>query len=184
MGREEIAGSRGASLRSVVCFANDTPPWLVRPPGGAPAGIGAAGRRAGHDHRQPDRAEALDRGGYRDCTAAREQYPGGIAARNAAYHRYSTFANNRPNSRALPQERLFERRLSYTPINYQQRSGSSDGRGAARPHETIVPITIFFVDVNTRNHARPVNTAYVLIGVGLTRSPARPSSDGFPARPR
>ena len=27
------------------------------------------------------------------------------------------------NSRTLPQERLFERRLAYTPLNYQQRSG-------------------------------------------------------------
>src|SRR5215470_1119911 len=120
MGWEEIAGSRGATLRSVVFSANDTPPWLVRTPGGAPAGIGAAGRCGGHVHRQPVRAEALDRGGHRDCTATREQYPGGIAARNAAHYPYSTFADNRPNSRALPQERLFERRLAYAPVNYQQ----------------------------------------------------------------
>jgi hypothetical protein len=67
-----------------------------------------------------DGSEAIDRSGYWDCIPARKRHPGGVAARNVANHQYSTFADDRSNSRSLSQKRLFDWCLAYTPFSSKQ----------------------------------------------------------------
>src|SRR5262245_19132668 len=126
MGRKEIAGFRSASRRSVVFITNDAPPRFICPLGNSPTCISEARRCSGHDDRQLNRPEAIDRSGYWDCTLARKQHPGGTATRNIAYHRHFRFADDSSHSRALSQVRLFDRGFADTPFSYQQFSSSPE----------------------------------------------------------
>src|SRR5262245_34926105 len=139
MGWEEIAGFRSTSRRSVVFIANDAPPRFVRSPRGPPTCISWARRCSGDDDRQNDGPEATNRGRYRDCTFARKYHPRGIAAWNAAYYRCFTSPDNRSNSRALSQERVFDRCLAHAPYSYQQCSGPSEQSRTSKSKEKVIP---------------------------------------------
>src|SRR6516165_12384402 len=137
MGWEEIAGPRSTSHRAVVFITNDAPPRFIRSPGGPPTCISRA-RCSGDDNRQHDCPEATNRGRYRDCTFAGKQHPRRIAAWNAAYHRCFTSADNRSNSRALSQERVFDRCLPHTPYSHQQCCGPSEQTRTSKSKEKMI----------------------------------------------
>ncbi len=152
MGWKEIAGSRSTPHRSVVFITDDAPPRFICPLGNPPTCISQARRCSGHDDRQLNRPEAIDRSGYWDCTLARKQHPGGTAARNIAYHRHFRIANDRSYSRALSQVWLFDRGFADTPFSYQQCSSSPEH---CRTSEEKTILTAVSFKVSPRNAAAP-----------------------------
>src|ERR1043166_9566245 len=145
MGWKESAGSRPAPRRSVVFITNDAPPRFICTLGNPPTCVSQARRCSGHDDRQLNCPEAIDRSGYWHCTLTRKQHPGGTTARNIAYHRHFRLANDRSHSRALSQVRLFDRGFADTPFSYQQCSSSPEHCRKSEEKTILAAVSFFKV---------------------------------------
>jgi hypothetical protein len=81
------------------------------------------------------------------------KHPGGIAARNIAYHRHFRFADDRSHSRALSQVRVFDRCFADTPFSYQQCSSSPEHCRRSKSEEKVILAAVSLFKVTPRNAA-------------------------------